>query len=498
MFTQEQQSIINLVLSPESDNKIVAVNAVAGSGKSSTAKGIIEAFKPSKGLYTAFNKSVVEEAKIKLKDYKIDARTMHSLAYSYAGYQNIKELSYNMLPDDIDYSVKSLILEALDKFYRSKYTNLQSFIRDKYNDEYLYSVCRSTLQKIINKELPASFNFLLKAMHFKLVNNEINPTFDLLILDECQDTVEVVLEIFKLLECKKKVILGDTHQNIYNFMGTVNAFTELDKDVLIIKNLTQSFRCNSDIADQVDTFGKNYFNNDFIYKGTTLPLFDETNTNNVTVHLVRHNMALINILSNVIGREKNFKLMREPKEIFAYALSLLSASLGKEVYYNQFKHLETIYKQFEFDENTNNVENSLLSKQYRYFNYLLKVTDYDEQLEFGISMLKTFSRNKINLFELYKEAEEKNNPNAKYILSTVHTYKGLEAEKVIIDNSLVRSVEKTKELLQELELSVLNGELTLEEKEQFIKDNAEKYIEPYNLYYVALSRAKYIIEGNLL
>ena len=209
-------------------------------------------------------------------------------------------------------------------------------------------------------------------------------------------------------------------------------------------------------------------------------------------------MALISILSNVIGKNKDFKLMREPKEIFAYALSLLSASLGKEVFYNQYKHLETMYKQFEFEESTTGIANNFLSKQYRYFNYLLDITNNDEQLEFGINMLKSFSRNRINLFELYKEAEEKNNPNAKYIISTVHTYKGLEAEKVIIDDSLVRSVEKTKELLDELDLSVINGELTNEEKEQFIKDNAEKYIEPYNLYYVALSRAKYEIIGNLL
>lgn len=498
MFTQEQQNIIDLVLSSESDNKIVAVDAVAGSGKSSTAKGIIETFKPKKGFYTAFNKSVVEEAKVKLKQFNIDIKTMHSFAYQYAGYKNIKELSYNSLPKDIDYSIKTTIIEALDKFFRSKYISLKQFMIDKYNDKYLYTVTRSVLEKIINKELPATFNFLLKITHLKLVNQEINPKFDLIILDECQDTVEVVLEIFKLLDCNKKVILGDTHQNIYNFMGTVNAFTELDSNQLIIKNLTQSFRCNIDIAEQVDVFGKEYFNDNFIYKGIELPLYDEDNDNNLTVHLVRHNMALISILSNVIGRNKDFKLMRKPKEIFAYALSLLSASLGKEVHYNQYKHLETIYKQFEFEESTTGITDSLIPKQYRYFNYLLYITNNDEQLEFGISMLKSFSRNRINLFELYKEAEEKNNPNAKYIISTVHTYKGLEAEKVIIDDSLVRSVEKTKELLDELDLSVINGELTNEEKEQFIKDNAEKYIEPYNLYYVALSRAKYEIIGNLL
>lgn len=495
MFTEEQQSIIDLVLSPESDSKIVAVNAVAGSGKSSTAKGIIDAFRPNKGFYTAFNKSVVDEAKTKLKEYNIDVRTMHSFAYQYAGYSNIKELSYNSIPNDIDYSIKTTVIEALDTFFRSKYVSLKQFILDKYNDEYLYGITKLILEKMINKEIPATFNFLLKVVHFKLINEEINPIFDLMILDECQDTVEVVLEIFKLLKCKKKVILGDTHQNIYNFMGTVNAFTELDKNDILIKNLTQSFRCNIDIASQVDTFGKTYFNQNFIYKGTELPEYIESD-NDVTVHLVRHNMALISILSNVIGRNISFKLMREPKEIFAYALSLLSASLGKEVYFHKYKHLESFYKQFEFEESTSGVVSTIIPKQYRYFNYLLHITDNDEQLEFGINMLKNFSRNRVNLFELYKDVEENNDPEAKYIISTVHTFKGLEAEKVIIDGSLIKSVEKAQEKLNNLELSVKNGELSAFDKEQFIKNNAEDYIEPYNLYYVALSRAKYIIEGN--
>ena len=53
LLTNEQQAIIDILKSPKSDNRIVAVNSVAGAGKTYTAKAIAEALKTVKGLKQA-------------------------------------------------------------------------------------------------------------------------------------------------------------------------------------------------------------------------------------------------------------------------------------------------------------------------------------------------------------------------------------------------------------------------------------------------------------
>lgn len=71
LLTKEQQAIIDTLKSPESNNRIVAVNSVAGAGKTYTAKAIAEALKPAKGLYTAYNKAIVEDSKKKIKNIDV-------------------------------------------------------------------------------------------------------------------------------------------------------------------------------------------------------------------------------------------------------------------------------------------------------------------------------------------------------------------------------------------------------------------------------------------
>ena len=74
-----QQDILDFFLNNPQSNMLV--NALAGSGKSTTACMLSEHSKTS-DLYIAFNASVVEEFKKKIKNPKTKVMTMHSLAYS--------------------------------------------------------------------------------------------------------------------------------------------------------------------------------------------------------------------------------------------------------------------------------------------------------------------------------------------------------------------------------------------------------------------------------
>lgn len=49
-LTNEQNYVIDSVLCSD-DGKVIAVNSIAGSGKTSTASAVINAYKPKNGFY---------------------------------------------------------------------------------------------------------------------------------------------------------------------------------------------------------------------------------------------------------------------------------------------------------------------------------------------------------------------------------------------------------------------------------------------------------------
>lgn len=86
-------------------------------------------------------------------------------------------------------------------------------------------------------------------------------------------------------------------------------------------------------------------------------------------------------------------------------------------------------------------------------------------------MINELTSKNINIYELKKNLD--NYPISKdIIISTVHSFKGLEADTVVIGKDLT-------DLLKTAELE----ELLLGKK-------LDKYKQLYNLYYVALTRAK--------
>lgn len=107
------------------------------------------------------------------------------------------------------------------------------------------------------------YDFEVKDNHNFLVSTSKQSSK--LIVHNCQDTTGVTLEIIKLINSKKKLFLGDKHQNIYEFMETVNAFDVLDNTIKL--KLTKSFRCNQYIGEIVQEFGKKHLDDNFIFTG---------------------------------------------------------------------------------------------------------------------------------------------------------------------------------------------------------------------------------------
>lgn len=469
MLTKEQNEIIELMKSKESDYRVVAVNSVAGAGKTYTAKKIVEALNPKRGLYTAFNKAIVDDSRSKITS--IEVRTIHSLAYKFAENKSVKNLTYMDIIENITYSNKYDLIKILDMFCLSSYVNLDEFLidfRTQNNDisNSILLLVKKYYNKMESNTMPATFNFLLKSLHIKLYNAKINGlnfsiNYDLVILDECQDTTAVTLSIFSLINAKKKVILGDNYQNIYSFMNTVNAFDLLNNT--INKRLTQSFRCSEEIGKIVEQYGKNYLNNDFIFKGSnTISKKIEKEA-----YLSRSNISLIETMHDFHKKNIHYSLVRNIDDIFELPISIYYASLGKNVTSKKYKYLNKIYLQY-----------SLELETFNFYSYLEEIFKDDAEILRAIKLLQNLEAEKINIIQVRNKAiEMSDNPNI--VLSTAHAFKGLEADKVYINDDLNKSLM-----------------IAIEKRKEFYNKNKktaplpENITNEFNVYYVALSRAK--------
>ena len=462
MLTKEQQNAVDVVMSQQ--NGILAINAVAGSGKTHTAHNIIKAVQPKTGFYSAFNKAIVTDSKQKFGNL-IDCKTFHALAYKYVQpSKSIEDLHYNTIKEDLPYEDKAVIIETLDNFFRSSSVDIQNYVETHCHNLELQGFIVHYANKMLDGEIPPTFNYLLKCLHLMLLHNEVQIDFDLLLYDEVQDVTSVTLEIFKLINAKRKVMLGDTYQNIYSFMDTVNAFEEL-KDVNLFK-LTKSFRCNEDIADEVEKFGMKYLEDDFVFSGNE---FIIPESQYKVAYISRTNAMLIERMYKLINQRQSFKLTRDIKDIFSLPTALLMASQGKPVFEKKYKYLEREYHKWQD-----------VKKTYKtYFEYIVDITE-DSLLESVSKMLLNFSQKGINIFKL-RESVTNLIPNSNIILTTAHAFKGLEMDNVYIEDDLNNSVNRTILRMKELSRMVPDDPrnyLTKEQKEDL------------NTYYVALSRAK--------
>ncbi|MFA4852620.1 MAG: UvrD-helicase domain-containing protein [Bacteroidales bacterium] len=264
-LTREQINIIN-------STGNIKINAVAGSGKTTT---IIEYAKArpanSKILYLAFNKSVKLEAVKKFAESglaNVKVETAHSLAFKHVVYNNdykVRSQGYktheivellglhgngekhteyivaNHISKFISYFCNSEKLKVQDLNYLDVVSDSKAkeFVAKFY--DYIESQTRLLLSKMDKGEIEVTHDFYLKK--FQLSNPVLN--FDYILFDEGQDASPAMLDVF-LKQKAVKVIVGDTHQQIYGWRFAVNS---LEKTDFKTYDLSTSFRFSQDIAN---------------------------------------------------------------------------------------------------------------------------------------------------------------------------------------------------------------------------------------------------------
>jgi superfamily I DNA/RNA helicase len=423
-FTPEQGDILDYVVD---NDGVVLVAAGAGTGKSFLAEQIARAIRPVRGLYTAFNRAIVQAGIQRFKGLNMECRTFHALAYAFVQPSlEIQDITYSCITENVSYRTKQTLLRGIDNFFVSASTDMYDFFEEEFEGDEKTLLCEMAvkyIEKMINEEMNPTFNFMLKYFHLLLDAGEVTCNYDLVILDEINDTTAVSLEIFKLINAPKKLGLGETHQAIYDFLNLVNGFEELSG--VPVLPLTQSFRCSTAIAEKIQTFMRGAVDKNFHFVGT-----DEPVMNGKKLYCTMTNAEIIREIHRCVSENVSFELLRKISEIFAYPMAIITAGQGKEVYQKKFRFLETEFKKYEESR----------MKGDSFLSYLLYAVD-DQETKSAVQLLLSFRRQNINIFDVYARAKKAEvNPN--YVIATVFTAKGLEFETVELSDLFDARIEQ--------------------------------------------------------
>ena len=476
-LTKEQLDIIH-------STGNIKINAVAGSGKTTT---VIEYAKArpanSRILYLAFNKSVKLEAVKKFAEqglHNVKVETAHSLAYKYIVFHNnykvrpqgyktneIVELLHLQGNEEkhTEYVIANHISKFITYFCNSTKQKVQdlnylntvfdpkakSFVRTFY--DYILAQSRQLLSKMDKGDIEITHDFYLKK--FQLSNPQL--PYDYILFDEGQDASPAMLDIF-FKQNAIKVIVGDTHQQIYAWRFAVNSLEKADFQTY---HLTTSFRFSQDIANLAMEVLKL---KEHIDEYHSVAIIGKGNSNEIKSKavLARTNLGLLLKAIEYVTEKKKVKHIYFEGNINSYTYADEGASLYDVLnLYNQ-KHQYIKDKLIKAMKSLDELED-----------YISKTED--GQLSMMVTIVKEYGNDIPDIIKAIKEKHIENDDKSKaeMIFSTVHRCKGMEYDAIQLVDDFI-----TKEKLEIME-------------DKSAEDiNVAKLNEEINLLYVAVTRTR--------
>ena len=476
-LTSEQYDIIN-------STGDIKINAVAGSGKTTTVIEYAKARpRDSKILYLAFNKSVRLEAAKKFSDCgltNVTVETAHSLAYKHIvakGNYKIRPQGYksheivpllglqgngekhteyiiaNHVNKYVTYFCNSDKLKVQDLNYLDVVSDdvAKKFVTTFYN--YIQNQSRLFLGKMDKGEIEITHDFYLKK--FQLSDPKL--AFDYILFDEGQDASPAMLDVF-LKQKAVKVIVGDTHQQIYSWRYAVNSLEKADFKTY---HLSTSFRFSQDIANLAMEIlkWKSHLND---YKPLPIIGKGSNKTDKAKATLARTNLGLLLKAIEYVTEKKKVKQIYFEGNINSYTYADEGTSLYDVLNLSNGKHhriKDVLLKQMRDLEDLEE--------------YITKTED--GQLSMMVEIVKEYGDDIPAIIKTIKDKHVSNEEKdkAEMVFSTVHRCKGMEYDSVEIVNDFI-SEEKILKLKIDPQDLVGNAKLS----------------EEINLLYVAVTRTK--------
>lgn len=476
-LTKEQLEIIN-------STGNIKINAVAGSGKTTTLIEYAKARpRSARILYLAFNKSVKLEAAKKFEQNSlpnVKVETAHSLAFrsivfkygykvrpqGYKSHEIVEMLKVRGGGErHAEYVIANHIIRLIACFCNSDKQKVQeidypatisdpkakAFVNTFYH--YIEKQARLLLDKMDKGEIEITHDFYLKK--FQLSKPAL--PYDYILFDEGQDASPAMLAVF-LNQKAVKVIVGDTHQQIYSWRYAVNS---LEKTDFATFHLSTSFRFAQPVADlaiEVLKFKKHIGPVNLV----SITGKGSCNATGTKAILARTNLGLLLKAIESVTEKKSVKHIYFEGNINSYTYADDGASLYDVLnLYNGKRHL---------------IKDRLIKEM----NDLGELETYidkteDAQLGMMLEIVNEYGNKIPGIIKAIKDKHVDGNEKekAELIFSTVHRSKGMEYDVVELVNDFT-----TEEKILKLKA----------DKEKNI--SREKLNEEVNLLYVAVTRTK--------
>ncbi len=477
-LTTEQKAIL-------STNHNLVINAVAGSGKTTTLIEYAKTRPPgSKILYLAFNKTVKTEAiqKFAAKGVNnVKVETAHSLAFDHI----VKHSKYNLVqgytsfelcdilkintPDKLtNFIIANHVNKFISYFCNSNVQKVQElnyaeiitdpkatlFVNNFYKSIEQYT--REALAKMNSGSISITHDFYLKI--FQLSNPVLN--YNYILFDEGQDASAAMLDVF-LKQNGIKIIVGDMHQQIYGWRYAINSLQKVDYPIY---NLSNSFRFDDEIAliaNKVLAYKKELKLPNAVKVigcGTTI---EKPQITRATIGRTN-----LNLLINAIAQWQHGDIRNVFFEgnINSYSFADEGASLYDVL---------NLY---------NGKKDKIKDKLIASMKTMAELEEYiekteDTSLSLIVEVVKEFGNNLPNLIAELKNNHTTTKEEADMIFSTVHRCKGMEYDEVTLLNDFI-NIDKLAKSISQYGGDAMN-EL-----------DRNKISEEINILYVAATRAK--------
>ena len=267
--TEEQSHILNLLLTTKSN---LLINALAGTGKTSTLELIQNAAKPPV-LCLAFNRRIADEMGKRFRS-TTTVRTLNGLGHRIwsAACANRLSLDKDKCRDLLRESIRSLpkpiqgaaydifwdiistigLAKSLGYVPEGTFPNAKHLITseefysrlDEVPGELLIDLCEETLTASIKAAYAGSIDYN-DQVYMPALFGGTYPRFPLVLVDEAQDLSPVNHEMLNHLSRSRIIAVGDPWQSIYGFRGAVQSgmYKLQGRFDMIEADLSISFRC---------------------------------------------------------------------------------------------------------------------------------------------------------------------------------------------------------------------------------------------------------------
>ncbi|MWV62865.1 AAA family ATPase [Helicobacter saguini] len=452
-MSEEQLEIIECAKNMQ-NGEILKINACAGSGKTTTLVAIAESMPNERFLYLAFNKNVVLEARQKFPP-NVDVKTLHALAYASVIAPHDYEVGHELKVHDLQEIFNDNFRNKRKRW--SKWADLLKDIKTYLNSKEIVPnddikpYVKELFRLMKEREIPYTHSFYLKEYQWK--KNKNLHIYDYILLDEAQDTNDNTLNIFLDNPCKK-ILVGDSNQNIYGFLDTINALLIVESNYE--KYLTNSFRTPQSILDKANFFLKKYAN--LKYNMKSMANFIDIKT---MVILTRTNARIIEyVIKEMENDTKNINLLKNPDEIFECSIALLN-----------FQNNEELSKKYAF---LNSFQDLYKIKEYA-------EATYDNELKFAYELVNKYNDRIYDALE-YAKSFLFNNLDSKSDILSAHSAKGLEWDSVVIASDF--------DDINTLKTRLSKAIAVKQKDKEKIKKYKQYLVQETNLYYVALTRTR--------